>query len=268
MDFRALARDTIGRRLVAAIKSVVAPARFSDRIYSLLKRLLAPDLRNSQYLYAEQLRHHGPRSRAWLDLGCGRYVVPQWAATAVASLSPLVGIDLDPAALRVNPLVRHRVVANGEALPFADNSFDFVTANMVLEHVATPERLFKEVSRVLAPGGVFLAHTPNGSGYTTVLTRVIPENMRAALAGALHDRHAEDVYPTHYRANSASTLRRLALANGFDPPTLEYVLSSPQLVRVPPLLIIEMLLIAGLSSRALAGLRPCLLATFRRRVVA
>ena len=241
-----------------------AYARYSDRIYTRLKRTLAPDLCNSQYLYAEQLRVHGSRARSWLDLGCGRYTVPDWAAATVEMLSPLVGVDMDLEALRKNSLVRFAVVANGEALPFADASFDLVTANMVLEHVAAPDRLFREVARVLMPGGIFLAHTPNRSGYTTILTRVIPPPLRAALAGVLHGRQPEDVYPTHYRANSAHTLRSLAHDTGFAMSTVEYVLSSPQLIRIPPLLMIEMLLIAGLTSDALATLRPCLLATFRR----
>jgi ubiquinone/menaquinone biosynthesis C-methylase UbiE len=241
-----------------------AEARYSDRIYTRLQRALAPGLRNSQYQYAERLRLHGARAHSWLDLGCGRYTVPDWAAASVRMLSPLVGIDMDPEALRKNALVRFKVVANGEALPFADASFDLVTANMVLEHVAEPDRLFREVSRVLVPDGVFLTHTPNRSGYTTILTRVIPPGMRTALAGVLHGRQPEDVYPTHYRANSAHTLRSLAHDTGFAMSTVEYVLSSPQLIRIPPLLMIEMLLIAGLTSDALATLRPCLLATFRR----
>ena len=57
-----------------------------------------------------------------------------------------------------------------EPIPFADNSFSFVTAFDFIEHVPrviyTPERcypfidLLDEIWRVLQPNGLFLSHTP------------------------------------------------------------------------------------------------------------
>lgn len=41
----------------------------------------------------------------------------------------------------------------GEALPFADGSFDLVICWDVLEHVQNPDRLLAEIARVLGPGG-------------------------------------------------------------------------------------------------------------------
>lgn len=41
----------------------------------------------------------------------------------------------------------------GEALPFADGSFDLAICWDVLEHVQAPERLLAELSRVVRPGG-------------------------------------------------------------------------------------------------------------------
>jgi SAM-dependent methyltransferase len=42
-----------------------------------------------------------------------------------------------------------------ESLPFEDESFDYVNANSVLEHVDYPQRAFSEAFRVLRPGGVY-----------------------------------------------------------------------------------------------------------------
>jgi SAM-dependent methyltransferase len=51
--------------------------------------------------------------------------------------------------------------AVGEALPFADESFDLVTLNQVVEHVQDVPRVLGEALRVLRPGGVLLVATPN-----------------------------------------------------------------------------------------------------------
>ncbi|HEV2364272.1 MAG TPA: methyltransferase domain-containing protein [Caulobacteraceae bacterium] len=49
-------------------------------------------------------------------------------------------------------------------LPFADESFDFVIANHVLEHVADDRRALGEVRRVLARGGKAILQTPFAAG--------------------------------------------------------------------------------------------------------
>lgn len=49
------------------------------------------------------------------------------------------------------------VHGNGEALPFRSGAFDVVLAFWTLNHASDPARLFRNVARVLKPGGVFLA---------------------------------------------------------------------------------------------------------------
>ena len=49
-----------------------------------------------------------------------------------------------------------------QPLPFADNSFDFVTYTDVIEHHAfSPKRVLAEIHRVLVPGGLLILATPN-----------------------------------------------------------------------------------------------------------
>ena len=47
-------------------------------------------------------------------------------------------------------------IADAEALPFADASFDLVIGHAVLHHIPDLERAFREFARVLAPGGTLL----------------------------------------------------------------------------------------------------------------
>jgi SAM-dependent methyltransferase len=52
------------------------------------------------------------------------------------------------------------IVCDGHDLPFADDQFDFVILTAVLEHVLDPDRIVRELSRVLKLGGTVFAVTP------------------------------------------------------------------------------------------------------------
>ena len=51
-------------------------------------------------------------------------------------------------------------VADAHRLPLADCSLDMVVIQAVLEHVLEPEKVVKEIFRVLKPGGIVYAETP------------------------------------------------------------------------------------------------------------
>jgi SAM-dependent methyltransferase len=55
---------------------------------------------------------------------------------------------------------RADVVADLHDLPMTDASFGFVLCTEVLEHVADPERVLRELRRVLVPGGGLLVTVP------------------------------------------------------------------------------------------------------------
>ena len=221
---------------------------------------------NSQHAYATVLRTQVGRHRRWLDLGCGHQFLPSWMGQTPPLAPPdrlvVVGIDRDADAIRVHPDLKLRVVGDIERLPFGPASFDLVTANMVVEHVAAPEALFREVGRVLAPEGTFLVHTPNLQGYTTVLARCIPSSWRPKVARTLLGRDERDVYQTYYRSNTASTLRQLAEASHLEVARLQTVLSSPQLFKVRGAGWLENRFLQVLAGERWERWRPCIIAEF------
>ena len=98
-----------------------------------------------------------------LDLGCayGFLVVEALEAGFDA-----LGVDasrfaVGEAGAWAPPAVGRLLVAHAERLPFADASFDVVTAFDVLEHVPRPELLLAEAARVLRPGGLLVGATPD-----------------------------------------------------------------------------------------------------------
>jgi len=99
-----------------------------------------------------------PKDATVLDLGAfNSGVIP---ALARLGYTNIVGIDLDPR-VRYGPrrdVVRY-VVADFHETGLNDASCDVVTAMSTIEHGWQGDRLFSEVSRLLKPGGLFIAST-------------------------------------------------------------------------------------------------------------
>lgn len=96
------------------------------------------------------------KSASVLDLGAYCSEVP--VALARMGFTDVHGVDLNPnvRSMPYSDRVRYTVSDFNET-PFESGSFDAITAISVIEHGYDPERLFKEVGRLLKPSGYFLA---------------------------------------------------------------------------------------------------------------
>ena len=143
--------------------------RWLLRAYWRTEQILAPGLRYSQEYFQDALESYVGTGASWLDVGAGWHLLPRWKTEEerllVGRAGKIIGLDLDEPALRKHRTISDRVIGNLEQLPFDANSFDLVTANMVVEHLGDPTSCFAEVKRVLRPGGHFLFHTPSADGY-------------------------------------------------------------------------------------------------------
>jgi SAM-dependent methyltransferase len=99
----------------------------------------------------------------WLDLGCAYGFLVEEARAAGFRACGLDASHFAVAQARAHaPGVAGRLVAgHAERLPFGDARFDVVTAFDLLEHVPEPVEVIREAARVLRPGGLFLAATPD-----------------------------------------------------------------------------------------------------------
>ena len=234
-----------------------------------LERRLVPGLKYSQYHYYDALHELVPPGCEWLDIGCGHQMFASWMLEeerAIARRSRrLVGADLDFEGMRRHGTIRHRAMARVEALPFAADAFDVVTANMVVEHLADPEAALREIHRVLRPGGVFLFHTPNAANPLVRLSGRVPDGLKKSLIGWLERRQEEDVFPTLYRMNTDQAVRAHAHGAGLAVEEVRFLLNAPRSWRLgPPAVALELLLMRAMSGARWRRYREVLIAVMRK----
>jgi len=76
-------------------------------------------------------------------------------------------------------------VADGESLPFEDNSFSVVYGHGVLQYTANPRRMVKECWRVLEPGGEAIFMVYNRVSWLNLLSLVMGVDLEHADAPVL-----------------------------------------------------------------------------------
>jgi SAM-dependent methyltransferase len=127
-----------------------------------------------------------------LDVGCGTGA----AAVDFGAYGWLCASDRSPDALAFvrSRGIRNVVASDAAVLPFANASFDVVTAFDVIEHVEDDYAMALELRRVLRPGGALAVHVP---AWPSLWSR--------------HDEVLE-----HKRRYTRRALRRLLLDTGFE----------------------------------------------------
>ena len=239
-----------------------------QRLYWKMERLIVPSLRYSQTHYENVLAANVRNGVRWLDLGCGHQILPTWRFDQEKRLTEtcalVVGIDPDGNSLRNHRSIRNLVHGDASALPFAPDSFDLVTANMVVEHLKDPTQVFQEVHRVLSPRGRFVFHTPNARGYVTKLGRALPEKWKMALIGMLEGRRGEDVFRTYYRANEEKEIKQMAQSTGFGPLEIRCIATSDEFGFITPLAVLELLWIKLLLTDPFRHWRTNLIVTLQK----
>ena len=104
-------------------------------------------------------KRHGLRpGHRVLDVACGTGLVAVEAAKILGSAANITCLDPCEGMLAVakTKLAATFVLGRAEQMPFADNSFDFLTMGYALRHVTSLEEAFREYHRVLKPGGKLL----------------------------------------------------------------------------------------------------------------
>jgi SAM-dependent methyltransferase len=152
-----------------------------------------------------------------LDFGAGRGLhaesrikLMRELANMKGKVAKVIGVDVDDAVMR-NPMLDEAHVFDGRRIPLADRSVDLVVSDHVFEHIEDPAAAAAELDRILKPGGWICARTPSSGSLIALGARLVPNRLHAKLLRRIQPdgtREDEDVFPTRYRLNSKSALRR------------------------------------------------------------
>jgi 2-polyprenyl-3-methyl-5-hydroxy-6-metoxy-1,4-benzoquinol methylase len=119
----------------------------TKKIYESIIRVI-----KHQYPVEENLTH--------LDIGAGEGVLIEEMGKSLHLQSEACDFHIE----RFKPAAQVKITKtdlNADPLPYPDSSFELVTSTEVIEHLENPRRFFREIARILKPGGTAIISTPN-----------------------------------------------------------------------------------------------------------
>ena len=167
-----------------------------------------------------------------LDIGAGRGATPFMSFKD--HVKYVVGTDIDEAVLENQKVDKAVHTPDGSLKGVEDASIDIVVCKDVLEHVATPEKFFSEISRVLKPGGIFMGKTPGGGHYVPFFARITPMWFHVSF-NKMRGRDVVDTFPTTYLCNSRKQLSKWAELSKLDLTDLSFQEGRPEYLRFNPI---------------------------------
>lgn len=199
-----------------------------------------------------------------LDLGAGAGIVAQMNFKGLAKR--VCGVDLDPRVVD-NPMLDDGKVSDAGGIPYGDSLFDVVFSDNVFEHLDNPLAVYKEVARVLKPGGVLLFKTPNKRHYMPTIARMTPHWFHQFI-NRLRGRAEVDTFPTRYLTNTKGDVARLAAEAGLSVESVELIEGRPEYLRMtwPTYLVGAIYERIVNSTTLLAPFRILLVGTLRKNI--
>lgn len=220
-----------------------------------------PNFRNAGQRYQDQVAAVTNTTTLLLDIGCGRMSL---AEEAIKTANQSVGIDLMHSDLIYNETMDIKALANAGTLPFPDATFDVLISQWVVEHFDDPMAAFKEMNRVLRPGGYLVFLTTNANNYIPLFSRLVPNRLQNFLIHRLLRRPVHESFPTFFRANTRRSIHRIAKNTGFELDQIEYV-GNPFYLAFNVLLFRFALFFEKITdTKSLNSLKLYLLATLRK----
>lgn len=187
-----------------------------------LERYFGEEPHPYQLLLAEVRLHLNPQS-VLLDAGCGR--TAPVLRTFASQVARRIGVDLVDFTAPVEGV--ELIQSDLAKVNLPDGSVDVIMSRSVMEHVVDPAAVYKEMWRILKPGGHFIFLTGNLWDYAAILALIIPNRFHPGLVARTEGRAEEDVFPVAYKTNSFGAVKRWARMTKFDVASFRYLGQYP-----------------------------------------
>ncbi|MBI2413531.1 MAG: class I SAM-dependent methyltransferase [Deltaproteobacteria bacterium] len=149
-----------------------------------------------------------------LDAGCGKKSLMAGFKKKVARQ---VGMDISLDAIHENNAFNVFAVGDAHKLPFADDSFDVVVSQWMIEHIKDPNEVMKEFHRVLKKGGHLIVATNSLYHPMMLLSAILPMKLRDDLKDRIFPSYIEeDTFPTYYKFNALGSIHKMLSSIGFE----------------------------------------------------
>lgn len=148
-----------------------------------------------------------------LEIGCGRTAPCLQRLRGKAG--KLYGVDLVEFSVDFDDLILlNESVADMKSID--DGAIDLSFSRSVMEHVEHAEAAYREIFRILKPGGKYVFLTPNRYDYASIIATLVPNRFHSGIVRRTEGREEIDTFPTFYRSNSFTRIRELAGMAGFE----------------------------------------------------
>jgi SAM-dependent methyltransferase len=206
-------------------------------------------------------RFEGRRFEDVLEFGCGRTFPLFRLLHGKANRFWATDIDDVPAELQPPGVTFRRCAAEG--LPFVSGQFDAIVIRSVVEHLPDPPATFRELSRILKPGGYVFLNLPNKWDYVSIAATAAGRLKSNVLKTVV--RTQWDDFPVYYRCNTVSTLRRVARQAGLALDHVRPLPSEPAYLRFfAPFYVLGAIYQFCISLLCLDVLQPSFLVVLRK----
>ncbi|MDH4452059.1 MAG: methyltransferase domain-containing protein [Verrucomicrobiota bacterium] len=100
-----------------------------------------------------------------------------------------------------------------QPLPVSGGLYDVVVSSEVIEHLENPRASFRDLNRVLKPGGLLILTTPNQESFRSIMALILTGHFMAFM---------DPSYPAHITALLRKDFVRICQETGFEPPAFAY----------------------------------------------
>lgn len=206
-------------------------------MFLLLKRYIKDYLINkvaSAYYAGEhfivyRINLYPKRTVKILDVGCGDGLATKRILKAINKHHEIYGIDLLPKQDVDRDIIYTTKFFDNEIFPYADDTFDIVYSNQVIEHIVHKDKFVRECRRVLKKGGYCMFATENVASLDNIISVMFGQEPLSQHSSAdysigsffsphfmeHYDRAKHGYHMGHKNVSSYFGLRRLLQINGF-----------------------------------------------------